>query len=69
MSALAPPVIISLPVSPVITFTPAPPVMVSIPAPPVIVKPSVWALRLILEPALFVKTVSMLAKLASEAKT
>ena len=42
--------------------TPAPPVIMSTPAPPVMVKPSVWALKLTLEPEAFVKTVSMLVK-------
>ena len=69
ISASSPPVIISSPSSPVIIFIPCPPTMVSIPAPPVMVNPSVWALRLTLEPAVLASIVSILAKFVSEEKT
>ena len=69
VSLPAPPVKVSLAPPPVIISTPDPPVIISTPAPPVMVKPSLCALKLILDPESCAKTVSIFVKVASEANT
>ena len=69
VSEPAPPVIMSLLAPPEIISTPDPPIMVSTPSLPVIVKPSVCALKLTLEPAVFASTVSIFLKFVSDENT
>ena len=69
ISLPAPPVMMSTPPPPMMVSTPAPPIMVSTPSLPVIVKPSVCALKLTLEPAVFASTVSIFLKFVSDENT